>query len=153
MSINLIGSNYENHGQLDVNLVPVDLEGNEDLADEDLPDVPEDLLNRRIDFLVNIERARNLPSNFCKDVFVEYQIYLEEEKYRTAVIGDKQRDPEFNYSKQHTQMVVTENFLKYIKEDVLKFKVYGFPDVQKSESQATKKRQAINSAAAQALAK
>ena len=72
VSINLIGSNYENHGQLDVNVIPVDPDGNEDLADEDLPDAPEELLNRRIDFLVNIERARNLPGNFCKDVFVEY---------------------------------------------------------------------------------
>lgn len=102
VSINLIGSNYENHGQLDVNVIPVDQEGNEELADEDLPDQPEDLLDRRIDFVVNIIKARNLPSNFCKDVFVEYQLYLEEEKYRTAVIAGKNRDPEFNYTKHHT---------------------------------------------------
>ncbi len=50
----------------------MDADGNEDLADEDLPDAPEDLLNRRIDYVVSIERARDLPSNFCKDVFVEY---------------------------------------------------------------------------------
>ena len=72
ITVNLIGSNYENHGQLDVNIIPVDADGNEELADEDLPDAPEDLLNRRIDYKVCIERARDLPSNFCKDVFVEY---------------------------------------------------------------------------------
>ena len=65
---------------------------------------------------------------------------MEEEKYRTPVVPEKNRDPEFAYSKHHTQQVVTENFLKYIKEDVLKFKVLGFPDVQKGESQAAKKR-------------
>jgi len=37
-SINLIGTNYENHGSLEVNVIPVDAEGNEDIADEDLPD-------------------------------------------------------------------------------------------------------------------
>lgn len=38
VTINLIGSNYENHGQLELNVIPVDADGNEDLADEDLPD-------------------------------------------------------------------------------------------------------------------
>jgi len=83
VQIELIGTNYENHGKLDVNIVPVDENGNEDILDEDVPDQPEDMLNRRIDFLVQISQAKDLPSNFCKDVFVEYQIYLEEEKYRT----------------------------------------------------------------------
>ena len=129
--INLIGSNYENHGQLELNVIPVDAEGNEDIAEEDLPDAPEDLLDRRIDFIVNITRAKDLPSNFCKDVFVQYQVYLEETKYTTEVMAGKNRDPEFNYRLQHTQSVVTENFLKYIKEELLTFKVYGFPDVKK----------------------
>lgn len=65
---------------------------------------------------------------------------MEEQKYRTAVVPDKNRNPEFSYSKHHTQQVVTENFLKYIKDDVLKFKVLGFPDVQKVESKTAKKR-------------
>jgi len=46
-------------------------------------------------------------------------------------MAGKNRDPEFNYRLQHTQSVVTENFLKYIKEELLTFKVYGFPDVKK----------------------
>ena len=71
-TVNLIGTNYENHGSLEVNLIPVDAEGNEDIADEDLPEQPEDLMDRRVDFLVNISRASDLPSNFCKDVFVQY---------------------------------------------------------------------------------
>lgn len=36
-------------------MIPVDENGNEDLPDDDLPDAPEDLLNRRIDFLVTID--------------------------------------------------------------------------------------------------
>lgn len=72
VQIELIGTNYENHGKLEVNVVPIDADGNDELADEDLPDAPEDLLNRRIDFLVQIKGAKDLPSNFCKDVFVEY---------------------------------------------------------------------------------
>ena len=129
--INLIGQNYEHHGQLAVDVVPVTPEGSDEIPFEDVPDAPEDLLNRRIDYLVCIRNAKDLPSNFCKDVFVEYSIYLEDEKHYTDVVEGKNRNPEFNFQKQHTQMVVTENFLKYVKDEVLTFRVRGFPDVKK----------------------
>jgi hypothetical protein len=78
-------------------MIPVDQEGNEDIPEDDLPDQPEDLLDRRIDFVVNITHAKDLPSNFSKDVFVEYQFYLEDKKYHTCVVEGKNRNPEFNY--------------------------------------------------------
>ena len=95
-------------------------------------------MNRQIDYIVSIERATDLPSNFCKDVFVEYSIYLDETKFKTNVVAGKNRNPEFGYEKRHTQPVVTEGFLKYIKDEVIAFKVYGFPDV-KDSSQAVQK--------------
>jgi len=84
-----------------VNIIPVDADGNEEIDENDIPDSPEDLLNRRIDFVVSIERARDLPSNFCRDVFVEYQIYMEETKYQTPVIEGKNRNPEFAFTRHH----------------------------------------------------
>ena len=98
-----------------------------------------------------------MPTNFCKDVFVQYQLYLEETKYQTDVVQGKNRQPEFNYRRQHTQTVVTENFLKYIKNEVMAFKLFGFPDVKK-ESQvenlaAIKKKQKSQAAAAAAMKK
>ena len=114
--------------------MPVDQDGHEELPDDDLPESPEELLSRRIDFVVCIERATDLPSNFCRDVFVEYQIYLEDKKYQTKIAEGKNRNPVFEYQQHHTQQVVTENFLQYIKEQVLVMKVYGFPDVKKQEN-------------------
>ena len=102
-----------------------------------------------IDFLVNILGAKDLPSNFCKDVFVEYKIYLEDTKYKTEVVEGKNRNPEFNYSHQHTQSVVTENFLKYIKNEVLIFKVFGFPDVRQETGPSKGKKKNPQAAAAQ----
>ena len=87
-------------------------------------------MDRRIDFIVNIGRASDLPINFCKDVFVQYQVYLEDTLYQTEVVPEKNRNPEFNYRKQHTQPVVTANFLKFIKNECMVFKVFGFPDVK-----------------------
>lgn len=100
--INLIGQNYEHHGQLAVDVIPVTPEGSDEIPFEDVPDAPEDLLNRRIDYLVCITSARDLPSNLCKDVFVEYSIYLEDEKHCTDIVEGKNRNPEFNFQKQHT---------------------------------------------------
>ena len=67
----LIGTNFLNHGKLTVNLIPVTPEGEEIPEDMDIEE-PEELLNQRLDFVVNIEGASDLPSNFCKDVYVEY---------------------------------------------------------------------------------
>jgi len=60
------------HGSLNVNIIPVDPDGNPELNMDLLPEEPEDLLHSRIDFLVNIISAENLPADFCRDVFVEY---------------------------------------------------------------------------------
>lgn len=50
---------------------------------------------------------------------------------------------------------MTENFLKYIKNELLTFKVLGFPDVKKeapaAENQAGKKKAGIKNAAAAAM--
>ena len=53
--------------------------------------------------------------------------------HKTKVVKGKERNPVFDYSKQHTQECVTDNFLKYLKEECLVFKVYGFPDVKKKD--------------------
>jgi len=52
--------------------------------------------------------------------------------------------------------VVTENFLKYIKEECLTFKVFGFPDVKKQPdanalAQAAAKKKSQQKATASAV--
>lgn len=124
--INLIGRTFEVFGKLNVNIIPVDQDGNEDLPDEMIPDEPEDLIGSRIDYVIKIEQAVDLPFNFCRDTFVEYQLYLNEEKFRTPSVKGNNRNPIFDYSNQHTQEYVTDGFIKYLKEDFLIFRVYGF---------------------------
>lgn len=98
-----------------------------------IPDEPEDLINTRIDYVVQIDQAVDLPKNFCRDTFVEYQLYLNEEKYRTNICAGSNRNPMFTYSKQHTQEWVTDGFIKYLKDDFLIFRVYGFAEIKKKD--------------------
>jgi hypothetical protein len=41
------------------------------------------------------------------------------------------RNPIYNYTQQHTQEWVTDGFIKYLKEDCLIFRVYGFAEIKK----------------------
>ena len=71
-------------GKLEVNIIPVDMYGDSEIAEDNIPDEPEDLIGQRIDFVVEISRAVELPIDFCKDVFCEYTFFLGEEKYNTV---------------------------------------------------------------------
>ena len=77
-------------------------------------DNPEDLKEHRIDFIVEIHKAEGLPPDFCTDVHVEYQFYLEEGENKTQTVKGKNPDPVFDYRKQHTVGYVTDNFLEYL---------------------------------------
>ena len=73
-------------GKLEVNIIPVDPNGDPELPDELLSDNPMDLVGQRIDFIVELKQAYDLPKDFCKDVYCEYMFYLDNEKYKTQKI-------------------------------------------------------------------
>jgi hypothetical protein len=125
--INLIGSTFEVHGKLDINIRPVNADGGEDL--DFIPDEPSDLIDQRIDFIVEIDKAYELPENLCRDVFAEYSFYLEPTKYRTKVVEGKNRNPEFGYNKIHTVEIVTKMLVDYLEKETLCVRLYGFGDV------------------------
>ena len=89
--INLIGTTFKTHGKLDVNIIPIGPEGQsmEEMPDELIPEEPEELLGQRIDYVVQINKALDLPSNFCRDAYVEYCLFLSEEKHKTDVVKGK----------------------------------------------------------------
>lgn len=135
--INLIGSTFEVHGKLDINIVPVNSEGSEEL--DFIPDEPSDLIDQRIDFIVQIDRAHELPENLCRDVFAEYSFYLEPTKYRTKVVEGKNRNPEFGYNKLHTVEIVTKMLVDYLEKETLCIRLYGFGDVGPKKPKTTAK--------------
>jgi hypothetical protein len=49
-NVNLISSTFEVHGKLDINIIPVNPDGSEDL--DFIPNEPSDLIGQRIDFIV-----------------------------------------------------------------------------------------------------
>lgn len=52
--IPIVATNNKIYGQLEINLVPCDEDGNEDIDEDMLSDEPMDLVNQSIDFKVKI---------------------------------------------------------------------------------------------------
>ena len=115
------------YGKLDVNIVPVNQEGGVEL--DFIPDEPADLIDQRIDFVVQIDRATELPENLCRDVYAEYSFYLDQTKYRTKTVEGKNRNPEFEYKKLHTIDYATKMLVDYLEKETLCIRLYGFADV------------------------
>ena len=74
--LSLVGDTGE-CGSILVNLVPLD-ENGEPLGDKaDFIEDPIELLNKRVDFGLNIEYA-NLPENICQDTYCEYNLLCDD---------------------------------------------------------------------------
>lgn len=141
---NTMGEN----GTLDVNIIPTDETGKADECPEELMvDEPEQLIGKRIDFNIVINKAENLPEMLSKNVYVTYQWYLENDEFRTEHSDAVDPNPVFNYKHHMTIDYVTEDLLKYFKHDALTFKVYGTPTNEKFRKQLVKedtKKKIIN---------
>jgi len=125
------------HGKLELNITPVNPDGtSEDL--DFIPDEPSDLIDQRIDFVVDIIKAYDLPEDLCRDIYVEYSFYLDPTKYKTGVIVGKERSPAINYKKQHTVEIVTKMLVEYLEKEVMVFRMYGFADVKERKKKTTK---------------
>ena len=103
-------------GKLKCAYWPVNYDGSEDLPDELLVDEPEELLGKEIFFRVDIESCSGIPSDTCKDVYVEYIFKHEREPHHTPHFNGKSQNPTFNYQKQHRIDAVSEYHLDYFKD-------------------------------------
>lgn len=56
-TISIIGQNLQVMGKLECNIIPCDEDESEDIPDELIPEEPEDLIGKRIDFIVEIKQA------------------------------------------------------------------------------------------------
>jgi len=80
-------------GLLMAKYFPMDSTGEGDPPEDDLPDEPDDMLGKPIDFRIELDWAKQLPADVCKNVFVEYGFYFEK--------GVKHRTPEFEGKTQN----------------------------------------------------
>jgi hypothetical protein len=129
-------------GTLDVDVKPTDETGEaEEAPDEILPEEPEDLIGKRIDFNIVVNKANNLPDSLCKDTFVKYGFYLDRPE-QTKTIAGTDSSPTYNYKHHYTIDCVTEDMIKYFNNDAICFKVFGLPTSMKVKKAIQKEQKA-----------
>ena len=74
--IPIIATNNQVYGQLTINVGPCEEDGNESMDEDNISDNPEDMIGQSIDFKVNIDNITNLPEDFCRNIFCEYEYYV-----------------------------------------------------------------------------
>lgn len=143
IEIPIVGTNPEIYGQVHINVVPCDGEGNEDLDEDILPNDPSELLDQELNFKVKISHLSNLPADFGSNIFCEYKFYMDEKKYRTPVSPGKESSPQFNYENMHHIDCVTKFLIDYLTEDKLTVKIYGNQDLKKKKVKNTPTKQPV----------
>jgi len=129
-------------GMLDVNLIPVDPNGEEIEEDDErfdeFVDDPTQLLGNRLDFKVTIGTAEFTREDLVEP-YVNYQLMVQDpvteklkmETFTTEKGQDNQASIEFNYSRQHTFHKVTQECLEYLLHNNLCFEIHAAPQIDK----------------------
>jgi hypothetical protein len=74
---------------LTINVIPCEEDGNTSIDEDMLSDNPEDMIGQSINFKVTIDNITNLPEDFCRNIFCEYEYYVGGQKFRTTVSQGK----------------------------------------------------------------
>lgn len=129
-------------GMLNVNLIPVNREGEEIEEDDELfdefVDDPTQLLGSRLDFKVVIGLAEFTREDLVEP-YVSYQLKVQDEEsgelrmqtFTSEKGKDNQATIDFKFSKQHTYHKVTQDVLEYLLQNNLCFEVYAAPKIDK----------------------
>mmetsp|Transcript_24870 Transcript_24870/g.17584 ORF Transcript_24870/g.17584 Transcript_24870/m.17584 type:complete len:182 (+) Transcript_24870:2474-3019(+) len=122
------GSGGSNDGTLDIACWPCDSEGTGEPDDDLLVEEPKELLGKEMYFRVMINKAKNLPADLCKNVFVTYQFKNEPNCiYSTEEHPDQDQNPTFNYKHIHNVDCISDYILDYWENGNIAFKVYAYP--------------------------
>lgn len=135
---------------LEVNLIPVD-ENLQELDEDheffdDFIDDPNDLIGKRVDFIVIIGKAV-LEKHHFKNIFVEFSIEvpdkegkMEKKTFQTKTIDGKELQTDFGYKKHFTYMTFSKEILDYLMKSNVCFEMKGNP-VRKKKIPVMKKKE------------
>jgi len=81
--INTNHQNYPKVGTLNIDVEPHDENGNEY---EEVPEDPNELIGQSIQYRVIINEINDLPENFCKNVYIEYESFYNKQYNTTKIV-------------------------------------------------------------------
>lgn len=117
-----------------VNIYPVDQNGLSQLDGRSEKKTVQALIGTRVDFVVHVIRAKEIPARFAHTVYCKYVYkWAEKDSYRTSD-GHDRTDPEWDFKKRFAFSRLNAGLVEYFMSDnVITFEVIGEargPDVQ-----------------------
>ena len=83
------------------------------------------IVGKAMTFRVEIDSAKDLPQELCKNVFVTYALYFEKGKISTPEFEGKNKNPQFKFKQLHHIDPVTQGILDYLVNDQVKITIFS----------------------------
>ena len=141
-SIPIIAVNGDLQGTITIDVVPVDKDGN---MFKDIPKDPNELIGQSLKFYVHIKECNDLPENFCKCLQVEYNSFIDNNKFKTKEYNEEGDKRSFTIDEkfQHEINYISEEDISLLRNDKICFKIYAFENLPKKERKPLPSKEAI----------
>ncbi|ESO96408.1 hypothetical protein LOTGIDRAFT_115884, partial [Lottia gigantea] len=111
-------------GLLNVKVIPCDKKGKEYSEEDDMfVNSPEELLGKDINFVVKIDSARGLPSQFT-DMYIKYVVYREK-KYTCSNPIQNTINPDWKHSRVVNLGKADEEIVEYLSQSAIMVQIWG----------------------------
>ncbi len=131
-TLSIISSDAKIMGQIVIDVVPVDDNGNEF---DEVPDDPlSDLIGQSLFYKVIIKSVQNLPSNFCKKIQIQYESLVDKFFTSTKFYNDDESRKSFfeiNEVFEHHIDYLMKDDIEFLINGNLRFSIYAYEEVEK----------------------
>ena len=131
-TLSIISSDAKIMGQIVINIIPVDDNGNEF---DEVPDDPlSDLIGQSLFYKVIIKSVQNLPSNFCKKIQIQYESLVDKFFTSTKFYNDgesRKSSFEINEVFEHHIDYLMKDDIEFLINGNLRFSIYAYEEVEK----------------------
>ena len=119
-------------GHLTMDIVPVDENGNEF---EEIPEDPFILIGQSLKYKIVFKNLKNLPKNFCKNLFIEYKCFYNENVIKTKTFNvdnnNNFENLEINECFEHEIDFLNKEDIEYFVNEKLLVTIYAVEQIEK----------------------
>ena len=130
--IGIISKKGNTVGKLDVDVIPYDQDGSEY---DEVPDQPKELIGQSLNFKVCIYKCSEIPENFCRNLYIEYKMLLDNSFNKTKIYNTDENNIQtkfdINEEFEHSIEYLSKDDIEYLEKEKLQFCVYAFENVEK----------------------
>ena len=118
-------------GSVTIDIIPHDENNNEF---DEVPESPNELIGQNLFYKVVISHIKNLPSNFCTNLRIEYQSFYDRSVNYTKIYNQNENKmTEFDIGEEFEHKIdyMTKEDVEFLEKENVKFKIYAHEKVEK----------------------